>query len=335
MTQIPDILIFTHASPDIGHGHVSRCRSLAWEGRRRGKVVNFITEDSYTTQLLKSWGETPLNSVDECPPSPFIIRDFRNPNPITEVQKQITEGATVLLLDDLGPARTLTLLVVDAMMTPQRSVQHPHSSQTQYLYGLPYAPLHQQFAEHHRRAKPGLSASSRLFVSFGGSDPQGITYRFLQALDQVGFSGPATVVIEPIQETRQQVTEIVKHWHQVEILENVTDMAHRMSACDLVATKLGVTLFEAFCVGLGCVLIEPTPAHVQLQEDLAQAHQLWPVIEFGLANEVDFRKAAQKTVECLQDSQLLTQLGQQGANLIDGLGVKRIMDELLGFKSLA
>ncbi|MDY6937250.1 MAG: hypothetical protein SWY16_06245 [Cyanobacteriota bacterium] len=329
MKPTDDLSIFTQASPQIGHGHAMRCRSLAQEGRRRGMNVGFVTEDPYTIDLLQSFGEEIVNPTvfDRLPR--FVVRDFKTPNSPELVREEVARGSVVLLMDELGAARTEASLVVDALMTPTRSAQYESSSQTQYSYGLSYTPLHPQFIQNHRAATPGTTQPSRLFVSFGGSDPFSIAVRYLRALDDVGFRGPATIVAEGTAAGREAVEAIVGDWQQTQVLQNVRDMAFYMKDCDLVATKLGVTQLEAFCLGLGCVAIEPTPAHVNLQLDLTRAYDRWPMIDFGLVDRVDFGLAARKTVELLQSSPQLAQLGERGAQLVDGLGVRRILDQLV------
>lgn len=329
MNNSLDLLILTQASPFIGHGHVMRCRSLAAEARNRGMSVGFGAQDEYTFNLLQGFGEAVFDPVQSRCSATFLIRDFKEPNPVTEVQQHIADGVVVLLVDELGPARTVASLVTDALMTPQRSLQYGSNSQTKYLYGLAYAPLQRQFAENHAIAAPGRSRRGRLFVSFGGSDPRFITTRFLEALNYEGFRGPAIVVTDGTPENFYQAEQIVNCWDESEVLQNVSDMTLRMKSCDLVATKLGITTLEAFCLGIGCLLIEPTPLHLELQLDLAQAYDSWPALELGLAEKLDFRKAAEKTQVLLQNPLKLSRLGQQGTQLVDGLGAQRIIDELV------
>jgi len=325
----PDLLIFTEASDQVGHGHVVRCRALALEARRRGLKVNFWAPDVYLAQLLESWGEKTINRKDGGPPPAFIVCDKRQPHAAADIEQCMARGSMVLLLDDLGPARTVASLVADALMTPRRSRLYPHGPNTGYLYGLRYAPLHRQFLEQHSQAAAGATVPGRLLVSFGGRDPHNVTGRFLAALDDLGFRGPASVIADAAAPGYPQLEKIINRWDHSDLTHDVRDMALRMRVCDVVATKLGVTMLEAFCVGLGCILIEPTPAHLELQEDLAETYDAWPVKEFGLAESLDFHAAAAETMALLKNPGLLAAWGEQGTHLVDGLGVKRIMDELL------
>lgn len=328
MTQAVDLLILTAASQQVGHGHVMRCRGLAEEARKRGLATGFGVRDKYTRNLLQALGEEVV--ADGFLFAPYIIRDFNNGSAVAEVQTPVARGAVVLLMDDLGPARTAASLVVDAFMTPYRRARYEHGADTRYLYGLKYAPLHKNFRENHGAARPGARRPARLLLSFGGGDPLAITWQLAEALDQEGFRGPTKVILNSKCRGFQQVMGIVRRWQDSEVLPHVANMATMMAGCDLVATKLGVTMLEAFCVGIGCILVEPTLAHVAIHQEQVRAYDSWPAIDFGLATGLDFRRAAREIMAILQDSHRLAGLGQQGALLVDGLGVKQIIDEMVG-----
>ncbi|HDP70436.1 MAG TPA: hypothetical protein ENN38_06490 [Actinobacteria bacterium] len=324
-----DLLIFTEASSSLGHGHVMRCKALADEAREQGINVGFFTQDKYMVNILQSLEEDSIIDF-ECNFTPrFVIRDFKNGSSLREVQRYLSKNCIVLLLDELGQSRAIASLVSDVFMTSQRSLKYPHSENTKYLYGLNYAPLKKQFSKNHGAANPGSSIPGRLLVSFGGSDPFSITKHFIEALNYVGFCGPATVVASKMSPDFNHIEEILCGWKESEILDNVTDMSLHMKYCDIAVTKLGMIMLEAFCIGLGCITIEPTPAHLALQMDQALFYNSWPVVGLGLANELDFFKAAHKTMELLHNPNEMSMLAQQGANLVDGLGAKRIIEELL------
>lgn len=323
-----EMLIQTEASPDIGHGHVMRCCALADEARVHNIKVFFQSRDSYTDDLLETLGEKVIPRDDNTLTPQWIIRDYREGSSNVEVAAEVVRGAVVLLLDDLGPARLEASIVTDALMTKIMSERYPHSARTQYLYGLEYVPLRRQFSSMAASARPGLQESGRLFVSFGGGELAAITLNYIEALDQAGFKGPATIISSGDENTRD-LKRLTTSWESTDIFDGLTDMASEMRKCDLVASKLGMTLFESFSLGLGCVLIEPTVAHEILSSELEKTYQPWPAVEFGLENEIDISVAATQTIKKLNDRRWLREQGKRGAEMVDGYGAKKIIQVLL------
>jgi spore coat polysaccharide biosynthesis predicted glycosyltransferase SpsG len=322
------MLIRTEASPDIGHGHVMRCCALADAARDHNIKVFFQRSDSYTDNLLETMGEQLAPADDTTLIPQWIVRDYREGSSKAEVASEVKQGSVVLLFDDLGLARIEASIVTDALMTKARSECLPHSVHTRYLYGLDYVPLRRQFSTTAASARPGLQATGRLFVSFGGGDLSTVTQRYIEALNQAGFKGPASIVSNGAENIRA-LKQLTLSWDNTDIFDYLPNMAAEMGKCDLVASKLGITQFEAFSLGLGCMLIEPTVAHETLSRELEQAYQPWPAVEFGMASEVDFTVAAKQTINRLKNQHWLREQGKRGAELVKGIGAKKIIQALL------
>lgn len=328
MGALADLLIFTEASPLIGHGHVRRCLALADEAAKRGLKVKFAVTGKYAADIVHAGGHKAYGGVEEL--APFIIRDFRNGSVAEEVAREMDLGSRVMLLDERGTARACATIVTDTFMTPQWAEQYVHAPGVSYLYGFEYAPLRSQFSLAALKKLSSFSADGHLLVAFGGSDPLGITQRYIQALDDCGFRGPATIVVDSTPVGYREASALTASWKDTEVRQNVKDMAGLMNRSTLVATKVGITLLESFCLGKGCVFIEPSPAHVLLEAELARHYPSWPAFEFGLAAEVDFIKAALKTMEILADFESMRRMGLVAASLVDGQGTVRLMDILTG-----
>jgi spore coat polysaccharide biosynthesis predicted glycosyltransferase SpsG len=302
--------------------------AIAEEAERRGLAVAFLATNSYAERILTAGGYRILDAAPEY--TPYIIRDFRDGSAAEEVKRLRDAGSRLLLLDELGEARRYATIVTDAFMTPNRAASYVHSPDTSYLYGLAYAPLRRRFMEIANVPAETNDSPGRLCITFGGSDPRSITRRFLGALDELGFRGPATVVADGTKEGFEAAVKCTAAWLDTEVHQKVHDMASVMKGAGLVATKIGVTLAESFALGIGCVLIEPSMLHVALEGELASYYQPWPALEYGLADEVDFSEAARATMELLSDADRLQRFQQTAAQLVDGRGILRLLDELTG-----
>ncbi len=321
------VVIRTAASEAVGHGHVARGLALAAEARSRGLVVRFKAEDEVTAKVLASYGEYGLYEQLRDIPA-FIIRDLPDNNDQIEVRAEVAAGSTVMLLDDTGPARTQASLVVDAMMTPDRSALLAHDPRVRYLYGLEYAALRREIADYAGMARPGTEERPRLAISLGGGFDDQLPRLILEALHAQGFDGHCEVLLTQsgadlgnLQEAANQMGA------QVQI--RTPAVGDVFARADLVITKIGISLLEAFAVGVGCVLLEPGIAHRDVENALARSYQPWPAVETGLYDDSTVERVTSQAMTLLPQPGRLRTMGEEARQLVDGRGAERVVDALL------
>lgn len=315
------------ASRAMGHGHVMRCAAMAKRAGERGMTRSFLAANGYTEALLRTLD---LSATTETSVTPdVIVMDHRNPIDPVVVRKAQATGSRVLLLDQRGPARAVADGLCDALIGAETRATLPHSDHTTYFYGLEYVLLRTQFRISHAQAEPGRKNPPRLMVAMGGVDQHGVALRLAAALSAAGFRGPATFVVE--RDAVAAVQRGVSGWQDTCVHTEVTDMALLMLESDLLVSKLGGLMLEAFCVGLGTAMIEPSKAHVDLSASLAEEYSDWPAIPLGLAEEVDMSLAAHSLLMILRDPNRLAHMGRRGSELVDGLGCDRLLTALSGW----
>jgi UDP-2,4-diacetamido-2,4,6-trideoxy-beta-L-altropyranose hydrolase len=309
------------ASDSIGHGHVMRCAALAERAREQGGMTSFLAADRYTRELLHTL-ELPVAADADIRPDAIII-DCRSPVQPAAVHAAKARGAKVVLLDHQGPARAVADLVCDALIGSAARAELSHSQETTYLYGLDYVLLRRQFRNAHASSSPGQRSHPRLMLAMGGIDQHRVAPRLASALSASGFNGPATFVVERSAVERIQCE--VRNWKDTKVLTDIADMASLMVESDLLVSKLGGLMLEAFCVGLGAAMIEPSVAHVELSASLAAEYFDWPATPLGLAEEVNISFVADSVLEILHDRSRLARMGLRGSALVDGLGCDRLL----------
>lgn len=304
---------------------------LAQAARSRRFDVCFQALNQYTAEILYGLGETTvLQSLPNSLDTPIVIIDTPRTIPVNIVRKLHTRSAFVLMMDVLTEARMEADIVCDAMMTQQRAKKLQHSNKTKYLYGLKYACLDEQFRQYHAMPIQDDRDRPKLLVAFGGGDMLHSNIKFLTALSKLGFRGPAEIIIGRESDNNDELHSIIAGWRDSKIVYRVRDIARRMADADLVVTKLGLTQLEAFCVGRDCVVIEPTQAHLDLQQALEKEYENWPVCECGLAADDNaFEIAAMETMNRLTNRPQSIERGWRACNLVDGRGAERILDAVL------
>lgn len=324
-----EIGFLVDASPLIGHGHVMRCAAIADEVASRDWTPIFVPRGAYAKDLLLNSG-LPVGSEEHA--FDFAVIDYHSSIDPELVAGLKRKGSSIVFIDDRGRLNDSANLVCDAFKLSDRDMNQLENHAGRMLFGLNYAILRRQFREFHSSARPGRSDSPKVLVALGGVDPHQVSFQVAQALNTIGFRGPATFVVEEGQVSRLQA--VVDNWSDCQVLSNVVDMAPRMAGCDLVVTKIGVTALEALCVGVGIAMIEPTRLHMHLSEQLASSYSDWPSVHLGLAGEVDFVAVAEQLLSMLENKEFLTMRGGVGSQLVDGKGVERIVNRMQMLRAL-
>lgn len=296
-----------------------------------GHDVCFLAFNRYTADILHELGETTvLNSLPSEIDASIVLIDAPTTTPVNTVRELCEHGTFVIMMDVLTEVRTNADIVCDAMMTQQRAEKLQHSNKTKYLYGLQYACLDEQFSKYHATPIHEDRCQPKLLIAFGGGDMLQSNIKFLMALSKRGFRGPAEIIIGRESDNIDELNSIIAGWRDSQIVCGVPDMAKRMADANLVVTKLGLTQLEAFCVGRDCVVIEPTQAHLDLQQALEKEYDDWPVCECGLAaDDNSFDIAARETMNRLTDRVQRAERGRRACNLVDGRGAERILEAVL------
>lgn len=324
------IIIHTRGSDTLGHGHVVRAVALAEEARRRGLTVCFAPADESTAGILRAYGVNLSASSDSCSPS-FVIRDLPGGSEPLDVRRDVRDDMVVMLLDDHGPAANEASIVVDAMMTHERAITIESSTTTRYLFGLQYAALRPEIICHAAKASPGENQLLRVVIALGGGFDERVPQRIAECLARRKFDGRCDVLLPKPVESIGDLRDVIASLNG-EIHIQSPDVGAILSRADLVVTKIGISLLEALAVGVGCVSVEPTPAHVDVQRALASHYRAWPVIETGLYDSVSPDRAADAIVAVSHDPRRIKSMGLRARELIDGQGAARVLDTLLAAK---
>jgi UDP-2,4-diacetamido-2,4,6-trideoxy-beta-L-altropyranose hydrolase len=272
------VLVRLDASSRIGIGHLARSLTLAGAFTRAGVQVRFACHA--LPEGPKKWltaQDFALVNVDAEPGSPADQRQT--------VALARQSGANLVFIDGyqfgsdylqgFRQARLFACYFDDMINLDYQCHavfnQNFHSPADQFraapdctlILGPQYALLRDEFVDA-RGARPTTVAAvgRRLLVTMGGADPTAETEKVLRALGVGPLArdgGPVLDVRVVVGSANPRASEIraaaaASGRHQVEVLQDIRNMAEQMSWCDVALSASGTTCMELCCVGVPSII---------------------------------------------------------------------------------
>jgi UDP-2,4-diacetamido-2,4,6-trideoxy-beta-L-altropyranose hydrolase len=339
------LLIRADASVAIGTGHVMRCLALAQAWQDAGGRVTFVMAESTPAveERLRCEGAG-LVRIDGVPGSDFdgeqLIALARTQGPSWVVVDGYEFGAgyqrslknerfKVVLIDDNGRTGTYAAdVVLNQNIHAQECLYKDRETYTRLLLGTKYALLRREFVSA-CQPREISSIARKLLVSMGGSDPDNVTRRVMEAIEKVEVADLQVVVVAGGSNPHlASIAEsVAKCSHHCRILNNVTNMQTLISWADLAISAAGSVCWEYCALGLPAALVAVAENQIPNAEALhaAEAARLvaggsrFPIGEMAqlitrLANSVSERQALSRTAR----------------TLVDGGGAGRVISILMG-----
>ncbi len=246
-------------------------------------------------------------------------------------QAQLIDGLgqpKLLVIDDLADRPHLSDLLLD---------QNFFGSETEFRYqslvpktcrqllGPHYALLSPDYAQLHPLVPP-RSELRRVLVFFGGVDPDNLTIRALEALEDPELSDLAVDVVLGLQSPhRQVVAERVARRPNTTLHAPLTSLAGLIARADLAIGACGATTWERACLGLPSLVVAIADNQLPFAKVLDQAGK---VDLLGSAAAVSAEQIRRALIAALQE---LRPCGS-GQDLTDGWGAGRVGTAMMGLQ---
>jgi spore coat polysaccharide biosynthesis predicted glycosyltransferase SpsG len=313
------IAIFCKASFSHGMGHLVRQSHIAKILRNRGNKITFFTPDYSPAQLwLDQCGLSHQTSTDaKQVSSDLIILDVQDTS-AAFIKNLRQDKKVVVSFEDLGEGRNHVDLLVDCNLGEEKLARLP----AQTLFGYNYAVLAEEFETYHSKPRVFKNTINSVLVTFGGTDPHSLTPTLTEKLLHIQPGLSITLLAGPGNINIPVLKYLANKHEKVKLMESTSEMAQTLFVHDIVFCAGGVTLHEAMAVG--------TPAFVinqfQHQADKAnRAEKLGAALNLGMTDSW----AEKRLLEISQSSpKILAKMSQAGKSIIDGKGLKRIVDAI-------
>lgn len=350
---IGQLLIRADGGSRIGAGHLMRCLALAQCWQAKGGKVTFLShcDNDALRQRIVSAG---INFIDLEKPYPDPL-DLQIVEATLEKFKQGNDGKPLwLVLDgyhldstyqDAVRSSDNRLLVIDdtAHLTRYHTDillnQNINAERLNYrcnpdallLLGSRYALLRSEFlAWQGQRQRQTPEVARKILITLGGSDPDNITLKIIQALQQVDLPDlEVKVVIGPANPHLLRLQQAIEHsTGNLQLVTAAGNMPDLMAWADLAISSAGSTCWELAFMGVPSLLLILADNQRSVAFGMADAGA---AILLGQGEEATPEKVAVLLVNLIRDRRRRARLAERAQALIDGNGAERIFLSITGF----
>jgi UDP-2,4-diacetamido-2,4,6-trideoxy-beta-L-altropyranose hydrolase len=321
---MPKIGILCKASFSQGMGHLVRQTHIANCLRERGaEIIFFIPEYAPAQNWLDAYPfpyqiqDSLVITNKETEPLDLILLDIQDTSE-TFIKKIRPGKKPVVSFEDLGAGRYHVDLLIDCNRDDDPSIKLP----VQTLFGHTYSVLAPEFETFHRQKRIFNQPIKSVLLTLGGTDPHSLTATLAQKLLQVQPDLCITLLAGPGCENIATLKDLKNQNETVRLIEATSQMAQTLFDHDAVFCAGGVTLHEAMAVGTPAFVINQVSHQV---EKARRAEQQGAAMNLGVAEFWDDSRLP----EILKlHPKVLDKMSQAGKRLIDGKGLKRVVDAI-------
>jgi spore coat polysaccharide biosynthesis protein SpsF len=230
----------------------------------------------------------------------------------------------VAYVDDFG----LPELELDAVLMPNAGAEPPPRHKTsRVLHGSAFTPVRAEFHEAARPVRDFARQPRHLLLTFGGSDPAGMTLRAARAL--AGVDVRVTALLGAL----HPEIEAVRALPHVEVRHDVRDMPALLAEIDLACTAGGTTCWELATMGVPMLIVQVADNQAVVAQGIVAAGagralapaggrqgEIWPLSDAAL-------QAGLRAFLATSAADLRA-MSNAGRRLIDGCGAGRIAEAL-------
>jgi len=329
----------------IGMGHIMRCIALGQGFRIEGFEVTFITiaYDKETIGRIEYEG-FPVKILNQrCSFDLRLdLRETLNLLPVdTEFSLVVTDGYKfdqfyqqgikekgypLMCIDDIANTHFYADVVLNQNINAN-SVYYSKEPYTVLLLGTKYALIREEFLKYRRFERHFPEKAKNILLSLGGGDPENHTLKILQALELLNDKSlNVNVLVGLANPNIETLRKFVKNSKmKFTILSNTPKMPELLKEADLSISAAGTTTWELCLLGL------PGIVGILAENQVGIANGLE---EYGAFNSIGwFRDAPSEKVAkaikwLVENKTLRSQMSRKGKQLVDGLGVERVVNEI-------
>ncbi len=340
------LIIRADASTQIGTGHLMRCLALAQAWREARGQVTFVMamETPMLEDRLRSVGIRTLHlsvqpgsdddaiktaSLAQQRSAPWVVIDGYHFD--ANYQQIIKESDLRLLaIDDIGQAKHYYAdIVLNQNLHAHEGLYESREPCTQLLLGTQYVLLRREFLKWQGWKRQISQVAHKILVTLGGGDPDNVTFKVIQALQQVEVDGlEAEVVVGGSNPNYVELQDAVcGSRFPIRLKSNVASMPELMAWADVAIAGGGTTSWEMAFMGLPEIVLILADNQRPIAEQL---DKIGVAKNLGWYRDISTAEITQAVNKLLLSVRTRTEMANRAQELVDGEGVDRVLTALVG-----
>jgi len=338
------LLIRADASSKIGTGHVMRCLALAQAWQDAGGEVFFATvRDAFRLEeRLRSEGidieyvTAEPGSIEDAEQTAAIARNIEAGWIVVdgyhfgaEYQRVVKEaGLKLLFIDDNGHANHYYAdIVLNQNIHASEAYYSNREPYTHLILGAKYVLLRREFLEWRGWQRQIPDVAKKILVTMGGSDPNNVTLKVLNALRDIKLEGLEVRILvgggNPHLEELKFASKDLPFKTTIEF--NISNVPEVLAWSDLAVSSAGSTCWEMAYMGLPAILIAVAENQVNNGEHLG---------ELGIVSNLEWHKSISEIIlrkgiiKLIISANIRGEMAEKGRELVDGRGAERAARKL-------
>lgn len=196
--------------------------------------------------------------------------------------------------------------------------------------GGEYIPLAEPFLQQRKALQP-LSERKYILVTMGGTDPNKLTIRIMDALSLSAPTLRIRVVLGHAFSFKEEVYSRNRHSNdRFEIIENVDNMHELMAGAGLAITAIGITIYELCFLGVPTVLISN---YEHDGDDERELEKLGSIVALGFFERVTNEDVLLAIESLWHDTSSRARMSDRALDITDGQGSARICREIVSLQA--
>jgi UDP-2,4-diacetamido-2,4,6-trideoxy-beta-L-altropyranose hydrolase len=335
-----NLLVRADASPQIGTGHVMRCMALSKAWQDSGGDVTFACADVLPAleRRLRQQGceivaiNTSRGSEEDVEMTADVARDLAAEWVVLDGYQFDSayyrglkrRNLHCLEMDDDGRLEEYCAdAVLNSCASASEAMYARREPHTELLLGSRFVLLRPEFMRIARKSDCA-DIARRLLVTMGGSDPENVTLKVVNALSGIAREGAEVRVVagsgyKHLEELRAIVATMPG---QVAVEEDPEDMAPILAWADLAVSAAGGTCWELAYVGVPAVLIALSPDQCGIAQT---AEERGMACSLGWHADISTGRIEDAVQRLSRDSESRCAMSKAGQALVDGRGPERVV----------
>ncbi len=338
------MLIRSDSTKRMGTGHIMRCIALAQAWQDLGGSVTFVSyceSESLRKRIIEEGFDfVPLenpypnqkdldytrNILAEHPEAWVVLDGYHFDEKYQQLIKDA--GYRLLVIDDIAHLSHYYADIVLNQNLHAGSLKYSCEGYTKLLLGTKYVLLRREFWKWREWKREIPDVARKILVTMGGSDPDNVTLKVIQALKQVKIEGlEAVVVVGGSNSHYEELKFAVQDSpFPIHLKKNVNNIAELMAWSDVAISSGGTVIWELVFMGLPIIgLSRAQQEKILLQETTKRGVSI-NLDDYNYITNEEICEAVNKVAYNKAQRLIMSQIGR---SIVDGYGSMRVINIIL------